>query len=276
MSDPISSGLKLERRGGIAEIVIDRPEKRNALSFEMWASLPNLVAEVEADDSVGLLIVRGRGGTFSAGADISEFERRRSNPDSARTYAERVEAAQLALITIAKPSIAMIDGYCLGGGCELALACDLRFAARTAIFGITPANLGLVYSFTSTRQLVGAVGAGYAKYLLFSAVHIDGVEASRARLVDHLVEDEELEEHTFRFAERVVSRSQVSVHGAKVMIGKVAAGLAEPDSAAREIPIKAILGADYREGVRAFLEKRSPQFGVNGRPSSEAESRRRP
>lgn len=266
MSDPISSGLKLERRGGIAEIVIDRPEKRNALSFEMWASLPNLIAEVEADDSVGLLIVRGRGGTFSAGADISEFETRRSDPDSARAYAERVEAAQLALITIAKPSIAMIDGYCLGGGCELALACDLRFAARTAILGITPANLGLVYSFTSTRQLVGAVGPGYAKYLLFSAVHVDGVEASRARLVDHLVEDEELEEHTLRFAKRVVSRSQVSVHGAKAMIGKVAAGLAEPDSEAREIPIKAILGADYREGVRAFLEKRSPQFGADGRP----------
>lgn len=269
MSAPRTPGLQLRRRGGIAELVIDRPEKRNALTFEMWSALPGLVAEVEHDDGLALVVVSGRGGTFSAGADISEFESRRSDPDSAAAYAERVEEAQRALIGLAKPSIAMIEGYCLGGGCELALACDLRLAARSAVLGITPANIGLVYSFTSTRQLVSAVGPGYAKYLLFSAEHVDAEEAGRARLVDGVVEDEELEARVLRLAERVASRSQDSVRGAKVMVGKAAAGLTRPDQEARRVEEQAVRGPDYSEGIRAFLEKRSPQFGVRARRQEE-------
>jgi enoyl-CoA hydratase/carnithine racemase len=258
----MTQALTLSRDGEIAELVINQPSKRNAMSYEMWEALPKLVAEVDSDESVKVLVVRGAGDHFCAGADISEFETRRATAEGARRYGEHVEHAAHSLGEMHKPSIALIQGFCIGGGLEIALACDLRFAAATATLGITPAKLGLVYSFSSTRQLVTAVGPSFAKYILFSGERLSAQEALRVHLVDQLVEPERLEAQTLEFASTICSRSQVSVRGAKRMIEKIAAGMDTPDEEAAELPISAVDSEDYKEGVRAFLEKRPPVFRV--------------
>jgi enoyl-CoA hydratase/carnithine racemase len=258
----MSVPLRWHRRGEVAELLIDRPEKRNAMSFEMWSALPEIAAEIDADDSVKVLVVRGAGTNFCAGADISEFTERRGTPEAARAYGEVLEAAGDALSGMAKPSIAMIHGYCIGGGCELALACDLRFADTSSRFAITPAKLGIIYGFASTRRLSALTGPSFAKLLLFSANQVDAQHALRVGLIDQLVAPDELEKLTYEFADAVTGRSQVSVRGAKRLIEKVIGGLDQADEEASTLPLNAVHSDDYREGVAAFLAKRTPRFEV--------------
>lgn len=257
-----SEGLSVSRHGEIADLVIDRPGKRNAISFGMWEAIPGIIADLERDDGIKVVVVRGAGSHFSAGADISEFETRRADTRSARIYNECVARTEHSLVAMRKPTIAVIQGFCIGGGCELALSCDLRFAGTTARMGITPAKLGIVYGFSATRQLVNIVGPSYAKYLLYSGNQVDAAEALRVRLVDQVFADDDLLDSSYRFAATVCSRSQVSVRGAKTIIGKISAGEASADAEARDLPVQAIESADYAEGVRAFLEKRPPRFSV--------------
>lgn len=252
--------LTLTRDGELAELLISQPNRRNAISLAMWQAIPELAAEVDGDESVKVLVIRGDGGHFSAGADISEFESLRATAEGARHYGEQVERATTCLAELRKPTIAMIEGFCIGGGCELALACDLRFAATTAKLGITPATLGLVYSFGSTRRLVTTVGVSFAKYILFSGSRLDAEEALRVRLVDQVFDPESLATRTYEFARMISARSQVSVRGAKRMIEKIAGGLDTPDAEAIDLALAAVHSEDYREGVRAFLEKRPPAF----------------
>lgn len=252
--------LRWERRGEIAELTIDRPEKRNAMSFEMWSQLPGLCAEVDADDAVKVLVVRGEGPHFCAGADIGEFGTRRATPGAAEAYGEQVDAATRALTEMRKPSVAMIRGYCIGGGCELAMACDLRFADRTAEFAITPAKLGIVFNFGSTRRLVTLVGPSFARYLLFSGERVPVEHALRVGLVDRIEDPDGLAGATDAFASTICSRSQVSVQGSKAIIAEIVAGVDEAGEDARRLTFDAVNSADYREGVEAFLQKRPPRF----------------
>lgn len=253
-------GIRIDRHGEIAELVIDRPDKRNAMSYEMWSSLPDLAAEIDADESVKVVVLRGEGPHFCAGADIGEFRTRRGTAEAAREYGARVEGAAHAIGNLRTPSIAMIHGYCIGGGCELALACDLRFADTSAEFAITPAKLGIVYGFTSTRTLVSVTGPSFARYLLYSGTRVGADHALRVGLVDELAEPDMLAKTTHDFATTICSRSQVSVRGAKRLINKVVAGADHPDDEASDLPIRAVESDDYREGVTAFLEKRPPMF----------------
>jgi enoyl-CoA hydratase/carnithine racemase len=259
---PVASDahVRLLRQGGVAHLVLNQPEKRNALAFDMWDAIPRLVAEAEADPAIAVVVLRGEGAHFSAGADISEFAARRTDPDDVARYGETVEQAERALLALRKPSIAMISGFCLGGGCELALACDMRIAAADAVLGITASRLGIVYSFLSTRRLVTAVGASFATYMLTTGAHVRAEEALRVRLVDQLVPAEDLAATVDQVAHTIDQRSQVSVRGALSLIAKIVDGATEPDEEAVQLPLRAARSRDYREGVAAFLAKRRPIF----------------
>ncbi|HVK21309.1 MAG TPA: enoyl-CoA hydratase-related protein [Actinokineospora sp.] len=251
--------LRLDIADAVATLVIDRPAKRNALSYDMWAAIPPLVAKVAADESVRVLLLRGDD-HFSAGADISEFAELRADAAGARRYAEAIHAATDALTGMAKPTIAAINGFCIGGGCEIALACDLRVAADDAKFGITPAKLGIVYMLPSTKQLVDAVGPAWAKQILFTADIIDAATALRIGLVNELHPAADVVKRATELAHTMAGRSQVTIRGAKQIIGRITAGHFDEDDAVHALYADSAESADYAEGVRAFLDKRSPKF----------------
>jgi enoyl-CoA hydratase/carnithine racemase len=250
--------LRLTVEDRIATLTIDRPARRNAMSYQMWAALPGLLAEAAATDARAL-VVRGTE-HFSAGADISEFATLRSGPDGARRYSDAVHAGERAIAGSRLPTVAAITGFCIGGGCEIALACDIRLAADDARFGITPAKLGIVYHFTSTRQLVAAVGSAWAKQILFSGDLIDASTALRIGLVNEIHPAAELPERVAELAGTIASRARVSVHGAKQIVNRITVGQVAEDDDVRALYETAVLSEEYAEGVAAFLAKRAPNF----------------
>ncbi|MGH3624566.1 MAG: enoyl-CoA hydratase/isomerase family protein [Sciscionella sp.] len=250
--------LELDDSDPVATLTIDRQQKRNAMSFEMWSALPGIAKEV-ASSSAKVLIVRG-GEHFSAGADISEFATLRAGQQGARRYADAVHAGERALAELSKPTIAELRGFCVGGGCEIALACDIRIAAEDALFGVTPAKLGLVYNFTSTRQLVHAVGAAWAKQILFSGELVDAATALRIGLVNELHPAEQVPARAAELARTIAGRARLSVRGAKNIVNRISSGADVEDADVEALYDEAHASDDYREGVQAFLDKRPPRF----------------
>ncbi|MGW5055575.1 enoyl-CoA hydratase/isomerase family protein [Actinokineospora sp. NPDC004072] len=251
--------LALTTDGPVAELTIDRPAKRNALSYQMWSAIPAIAAEVAADPAVRVLVIRG-GEHFSAGADIAEFQDLRRDAAGARRYQAAIHAATTALTELPKPTVAAITGFCIGGGCELALACDLRLAADDARFGITPSKLGIVFSLPSTKQLVDAVGPAWAKQILYTGEIFDAATALRIGLVNELHPAGALPGRVRDLAELMAARSQVTIRGAKAIVGRITAGRTDEDEAVHALYEDSVTSADYAEGVAAFLAKRPPRF----------------
>ncbi|MFB9390708.1 enoyl-CoA hydratase/isomerase family protein [Streptomyces coeruleoprunus] len=233
--------------GGVATVVISNPTKRNAMTAAMWRALPGLLDGLAADPGVRALVLTGAGATFCAGADIAGL---REPGDEQQALAVRAEEA---LAAFPKPTLAAVRGYCVGGGSQLAAACDLRFAEEGARFGVTPAKLGIVYPASSTRRLVSLVGPSAAKYLLFSAELIDAERALRTGLVDEVLPAGELDGRVEEFARVLVSRSLLTQAAAK----EFAAGRTDRDGHWAE---QARGSGDTAEGVAAFLERRAPRF----------------
>ncbi|GAA4547676.1 enoyl-CoA hydratase-related protein [Amycolatopsis samaneae] len=256
----MTDGFEFTRDGEVARLTFTRPAKMNAITYGMWSAIPEVVAEVEADPALKVLVLAGAGEHFSAGADISEFGELRTTAEGAATYDKAVEGAVAALTALRKPSIAMIQGNCIGGGCQVSVACDFRFAAEGSRFGITPAKLGIVYHFDSTRQLVSLVGPAHAKYFLLSGELIDATRAREIGLLNEVFPADGLEASTLRFAGTLCSRSQASVRGMNRIIEKIVAGQQESDAEVEEIRLAALHGEDYAEGVAAFLDRRPPRF----------------
>jgi enoyl-CoA hydratase/carnithine racemase len=245
---------------GIAWVVLDRPARRNAVTASMWRTLGALFTELGASDDVRVIVLTGTGEHFCAGADIAEFGDVRAGSRSAEAYEHDVDACAAAIAASPRPTIAAVRGFCLGGGCGLALACDFRLADRTAQFGIPAARLGIVYGVQECRNLLSIVGLANAKRILFTAQRFDAAAAARMGLVDEVV-DGSLPEATRAFAATLAENAPLSIAGAKLILTALAHGTVE--QRAREIAA-AVAGstesADYREGVRAFLEKRRPAF----------------
>lgn len=253
--------LLLDRSDEVATLTLNRPRKHNAITFEMYENLPGLVAQVEEDRAVKVLVVRGAGErAFASGADISEFERVRANAADAKVYNDRVAATERAIAGLSKPTIAMVHGYCIGGGCGLALACDFRFTDTAGRFGITPAKLGIVYSLESTKRLLDLVGPSNAKHILMSGRQVDARRAYEIGLVDQVHAPEEVEDVTMEFARLLCSRAQFSVRAVKQIIGMILAGQTHDDERTAKLRNDSFDTPDYAEGVRAFLEKREPAF----------------
>ena len=246
---------------GIATVVLNKPDSHNAISLDMYRRIPQVFAELDADPAIKVIVVRGAGTrSFASGADITEFEQVRGNGASAKAYNEQVAAAEHAVEGATKPTIAMVHGYCIGGGCGLALACDIRFADERSRFGITPAKLGLVYSLESTKRLVDVVGPSRAKWILFSGQHVYAEDALRLGLIDELIPAEDLEKQTYEFARLVTTRAQFSVRSSKRIVELVLGGQTVDDDVTVDIRNSSFDTDDYAEGVRSFLEKRPPRF----------------
>lgn len=260
-----SRHVRLETSGAVAHLVLDRPEKRNALSLEMWQAIPPLVARAGADPAVKAIVVRGVDRTaFAAGADISQFDERFRSRDTALTYMNAVGGAAGSLADCPKPAIALIHGDCVGGGVELAIACDLRFCSSGSRFGITPARLGICYGMTSTRRVAQAIGPSKTKDLMFSGRLIDAETARAWGLADRVYPPDDLDRETAAFMDSVCRNSQYSIRFAKRALREIAAGAVEEPETLRELRLGAKEAGDLEEGIAAYLEKRRPVFRWNG------------
>lgn len=257
MTDP---SLIYRSGARVGEIILNQPEKRNAISAAMWTGLKEAIERAETDKDVRVLVIRGEGDHFAAGADISEFAEVYETTDKAQRYTQNMLDALKALENFAKPTIAQIKGSCVGGGCSIALACDFRFASASARFGVTPGKLGLVYSLADTRRLATAVGEGGAKDLLLTGRLIDAEEAHRMKLCDRLYNDVTLQDEVAGFASQIASVSQWSVRATKQTLRMLKSGLADDDTQAMQLMLAAFDGEDFKEGYKAFLEKRKPDF----------------
>ncbi|PJM92559.1 enoyl-CoA hydratase/isomerase family protein [Streptomyces sp. CB01373] len=233
--------------GAVATVVVHHPAKRNAMTAAMWRALPPLLDDLAADPGVRALVLTGSGETFCSGADISTL---RGSPREAQRLAGEAEEA---LAAFPKPTLAAVRGHCVGGGAQLAAACDLRFAEAGALFGVTPARLGIVYPSSATRRLVSLVGPATAKYLLFSGELIDTERALRTGLVDEVLPEGELAKRVTEFTEILAARSQLTQAAAK----EFADGRTDRDAHWAE---QACASGDTAEGVTAFLECRTARF----------------
>jgi enoyl-CoA hydratase/carnithine racemase len=247
--------IRLERHGQIGHLIIDRAAKRNAITLAMWQAFPGLIAAAEADPAIRVIILRAAvPGAFSAGADIAEFAAGVADPDWRQANNGALAATQIALARCAKPVIAHVEGDCVGGGCGLAMACDIRVASSNARFGVTPAKLGLVYSLHDTKLLVDLVGPGQAKRILFSAGLIDAAEAHRIGLVELLDAD------PLALAAQIAGNSAHSVRESKRMVRRILDGQADDDAETTALFAAAFQGADFAEGVAAFMARRKAVF----------------
>ena len=252
--------LRLEKNGEIAHLIINRPEKRNAFTQEMWELFPELLADAMADDDIRVLTVNAskKDAAFCAGADIGEFGAGSTDPEWRARNQAAINKTQHDLARAAKPTIAVIDGDCIGGGCGIALACDMRIAGPAARFGITPAKLGLVYPLHDTKLLVDAVGPSQAKRILFTGQIFSAQEAERIGLITQLAQEPYVE--AMALAETMASVSSHSQRMSKQIVQRILEGQADDDAQSSALFDAAFESDDFREGVAAFLEKRTPKF----------------
>ena len=259
----MNSMFRVERKGRLAVVKIDRPERRNAIDLEGWNSLRALAADIDADGEVRAVVFTGAGDkAFCAGADISEFGRVRDDSSQARAYGEAIDGALTAVEQMSKPTVAAIRGFCVGGGCDLAAACDLRIATEDSTFGMPVARLGILVSYDEMRRLVRLIGYGHTKDLLLTGRLMDAAEAHRLGLVSRVVPTGDLERCAEEAAAKIAELAPLSHALHKEMLRALDSsgdgnGLTPEQEA---IQYAAFDSADYREGRAAFLERRPPRF----------------
>lgn len=254
--------IRAEVEGPIGRLVVANPARRNAVSLDMWKAIPGAMAALEAHPDVRVVVVRGDGDlAFVSGADISEFSTVRKDAACARDYEASNAEAFAAIRNSSKPTLAMIRGFCLGGGMGLAVACDLRIAADDAVFGIPAARLGVGYPPDCMADVVAAVGPQRAKELFFTARRLGAREALEIGLVIAVHSVEALENEAIDLAHAIAHNAPLTIRAAKAAIDSVAAGTQAADRARLvELTDACFASADFAEGRTAFLEKREPKF----------------
>jgi enoyl-CoA hydratase/carnithine racemase len=248
--------------GAIGWLIFNNPERRNAVSLDMWAAVPPIIAAFHADPSIKAIVLTGSGGkAFVSGADISEFEKTRSSHEANDEYRRISGLAGAAIARSAKPTIAMIRGVCIGGGLATALNCDLRIASEGSRFGIPAARLGIGYPFAGIQRLVALVGPAQAKAIMFTARHYPAIEAQAIGLINETVADGALEERTLELAGMIAANAPLSIAASKLAIDEAVKDPGDRDIAAITEAVSRAMGSDdFKEGRRAFMEKRSPVF----------------
>jgi enoyl-CoA hydratase/carnithine racemase len=251
--------IKIERREGIAFVTLNRPQLKNAVTLAMWRQLSEVFSRFADDRDVRGVVLKGEGKDFSVGADITEFDTIRDDKRKSAEYEVAVDACSGAIARLGKPVVAAISGYCLGGGCHLALACDFRFGDRTVKIGIPSARLSIVYGVHSVQRLLALTGLANAKRILYSAERYSADLAISMGLIDEVHDNVEFA--AGGFLQRLAANAPLSIAGAKFMLNGLSMGSGALDlKAAQQLIDAASDSEDFKEGRRAFAEKRSPRF----------------
>ncbi|UPK05780.1 enoyl-CoA hydratase [Bradyrhizobium sp. 170] len=254
--------MTARKEGAIGWITFNNPARYNAVSLSMWKGLYDAIIAFAADDEVRLIALKGAGEkAFISGADISEFEENRSSQETVTAYNEVARRATDALANVNKPTIAMIRGYCVGGGVSVALSCDLRIAAEGSSFAVPAAKLGLGYAFEGVRRLVDVVGPSFAREIFYTARQFSADEAAAMGLVNCVVAVEGLESYVRAYAATIASNAPLTVASIKTLVAQALKDESERDKQlCRDVVERCFASEDYREGRRAFMEKRKPKF----------------
>ena len=252
--------VRIERQGAVGWIVLDQPAKHNAMNNAMWRAIPEAMAELDADASVRCVAFRGAGNeAFSAGADISEFDKARSDSSAVVKYDGLLDEVLHSIQDSPKPSVAMIFGFCMGGGLEIALACDLRYCASGAQFGIPAAKLGLAYNMEGHKRLLETVGHARAREIMFLGRRYGAAQALSMGLVHGVAED--LEGHVAEVLKTLCQNAPLAIANSKTLIEEYVKSEGLPDAEKmRAAMARCATSEDYAEGRRAFMEKRKPVF----------------
>ncbi|MEM1391101.1 MAG: enoyl-CoA hydratase/isomerase family protein [Pseudomonadota bacterium] len=260
----MSRDIKVERIGSTAHVVIDYPERRNALTLSMWGGIEHTLKALSEDEAVRAVIIQGKGAHFAAGADMSEFATHWDTEEKAHQAADQMARAKAAIEDCTKPVIAAIEGSCMGAGLSVATAADIRVGAKGAKFALPPAKIGASYPYSDLRRLVDLVGQGPARDLMLSARVMDANEAYKRGLVSRLVENGEALSVANALADEISELSPWALSAAKTMLNTIAMGESiEPDTM-RALQVSGFSGAEFKEGYTAFLEKRKPDFKRSG------------
>jgi enoyl-CoA hydratase/carnithine racemase len=263
MDDKTKTEKMLARKdGGVGYVIFNNPERRNAVSLDMWARTTEILADFERDDEVRVVVLTGAGGkAFVSGADVSRFESERSSLEATRVYNQTVEKANASIYEFPKPTIAMIRGYCIGGGLGLALCCDLRICSDNSKFAIPAAKLGLGYGYPGVKRLTDVVGPAFAKEIFYTARQFDAEEARLMGIVNRVVLEAELEDYVKSYADTIAVNAPLTVKTAKYIVNEAVKDESKRDLArCRELVEQCFASNDYTEGRRAFMEKRKPAF----------------
>lgn len=267
LPEPPSGALEVRHDGPVAWVVLDRPDRRNALSPAMWAALPALLEELDADPEVRVIGLRGAGGVFSAGADITEVFECLGEPGTGLPRGGLLTEAEAALAAVHKPTVAALEGYCMGGAWMLAGACDLRIGTTSLRIGLTPARIGIVFPASGVEALVRLVGPGTASYLLLTGDTVTAADAERWGMLTRVVEDAAFETVLAEVVGGLAQRSQLSVQAHKHLLRlapEAAPGTLGADEVSEALFRQVLDGPDARIGQQAFLAKKPPRFAWAG------------
>ena len=260
MSD-ITDQLVVETSGGVGRIQFDNQARRNALTFEMWRDLSAVLAGFEADTEIRAVVVSGRGGkAFCAGADISQFEKNRASEDASAIYNAAVKEASDALAAFPKPTIAKIEGFCIGGGVGIAMCCDVRSANDLSSYAVPAAQLGLGYRADGLKRLVDVVGPSFAKEIFFTARQFTAAEALAMGLVNRVVARNVLDAYVEDYVGRIAENAPMTMFAAKTVIDELMKSEGPDEARCGEVVDACFASEDYAEGRKAFMEKRKPEF----------------
>jgi len=248
--------------GAIGTVTFNNPERHNAVSLDMWRKAANVVKQFTVDPAVRVVVLTGAGGkAFVSGADISKFESERGSSDAVDVYNAAVEHFSQTLLHCDKPTIALIRGYCIGGGAGIVVCCDLRICNETARFGVPAAKLGLGYGLVSIRRLMNLVGPQFVNEMLFTARQFDANEAREMRLVNRVIPDTEIETYVRTLAETIAGNAPLTLRSVKAIVSELLRDESQRDAAECDALVRACFEShDYQEGRRAFMEKRKPIF----------------
>jgi enoyl-CoA hydratase/carnithine racemase len=262
LDQPITGKMLARKDGAVGHLIFNNPARHNAVSLDMWQAVGRIMDDFESDDAIRVIVVSGAGGkAFVSGADISEFKEKRANEEAAAAYSKISEASRLKLQDTLKPTIAMIRGYCIGGGLATALSCDIRIAAEGSRFGIPAAKLGLGYAYDGIAKLIGLVGPAFAREIFYTARQFTAEEALAMGLINRLVPADALEAYVRNYCDTIAANAPLTIRAAKQIVREALKDESKRDMAlCKRVVDECFASEDYAEGRTAFMEKRRPVF----------------